>query len=76
MSDDRKLAEDVCHASAALWDEITRLRASNAELLDALRDIVGLAETSMRECGEFDIDGELEAARAAIAKATGKGEAS
>lgn len=52
-------------------DTIRKLLAENDELLEALEDLVSLAEAAMREVGEYDIEAELADARAAIAKATG-----
>ena len=48
-----------------------QLIAAAPDLLDALEDLIGLAELAMRQAGDFQIDAELQAARAAIAKATG-----
>jgi len=49
-----------------------RLIAAAPELLEALEDLVYLAEAAMREVGEYDIEAELADARAAIAKARGE----
>lgn len=57
---------------AFLIDRETGVR----ELLDALKDLVGLADFAMKEAnrdgGEFNRDEELKAARAAIARCEGK----
>jgi hypothetical protein len=47
-----------------------RLIAAAPELLEALLNLVPLAESAMKECGQYDISAELQEARAAIAKAT------
>lgn len=52
---------------AAYYDERRRVE----QLVEALEDLVSLAEAAMREGGEYDIEAELADARAAIAKATG-----
>lgn len=53
-----------------------RLIAAAPELLEALDDLIHLAESAMLRAnydgGEYDIDGELSDARAAIAKALGE----
>lgn len=53
-----------------------RLIAAAPELLEALGDLMGVAEAAMLRAnfdgGEYDIEGELADARAAIAKATGE----
>jgi len=56
---------DHMHISAA---ELDALRALNAELLEALREIV-----EYRDCGddEANMDAAIDMARAAIAKAEG-----
>ena len=54
--------------------------AAAPDLLEALEDLVGLAEAAMREanndCGQYDVDDELSEARAAIAKAACHGDLS
>jgi hypothetical protein len=47
-----------------------RLIAAAPELLEALLNLLPLAESAMKECGQYDIRAELHEARAAIAKAT------
>ena len=58
-----------------LFKEIRKLQQDRDDLLEALEDLVSLAESAMYEAGrtgaDYDIDGELEDARAAIAKAKG-----
>jgi len=53
-----------------------QLADQRKELLEALEDLVCLAETAMHEANNdgagYDVGGELEAARAAIAKAKGE----
>lgn len=49
-----------------------RLIAAAPDLLAALEDLIGLAESAMCETGEFDITSELADARAAVAKALGQ----
>lgn len=57
-------------------EEDARLIAAAPELLEALDDLIHLAESAMLRAnydgGEYDIDGELSDARAAIAKALGE----
>ena len=55
-------------------DTIRKLLAESDELLEALEDLVSLAEEVTREVGEYDIEAELADAKAAIAKARGRGE--
>lgn len=51
------------------------LMSAAPDLVEALEDLIGLAEIAMGEAnndgGEYDIEGELEDARAAIGKAYG-----
>jgi len=47
-----------------------RLIAAAPELLEALLNLLPLAESAMKECGQYDIRAELQEARAAIARAT------
>jgi arginine utilization protein RocB len=56
------------------WNADSNLIAAAPELLEALEDLVCLAERAMRESesGEWMVDEELRDARAAIAKARGE----
>ena len=57
-------------------EDLKRIGALNSELLEALNDLIHLAESAMLRAnydgGEYDINGELSDARAAIAKAKGE----
>lgn len=63
---------ELCGSTAVL---LCPLHAAAPDLLAACEDLVGLAEAAMTEAhkdgAEYDIDGELSDARAAIAKAKG-----
>ena len=56
--------------------KVTRLQLDNAELLEALKDLISLADDAMhaanRDGAEYDRDAELAVACAAIKKATGE----
>lgn len=49
-----------------------RLIAAAPELLDALRGLLALEEENIRGCDDIDVCAEVQFARAAIAKATGR----
>lgn len=64
------------HVGQDVAESNARLIAAAPDLLEAQRDLVNLAEAAMKQANnngaEYDIDGELAAARAAIAKAEGQ----
>lgn len=49
-----------------------RLIAAAPDMLAALMEVIALAESAMRETGDFDITSELANARAVVAKALGQ----
>ena len=65
-------ADDEGRYGAIALEADARLIAAAPELLEALEDLVRLAEMSMREAGEYMVDDELTNSRAAIAKARGE----
>jgi len=54
------------------WIANAHLIAAAPDMYEALQDLIALAEHAMREAGDYDINGELEDARAALAKARGE----
>jgi hypothetical protein len=54
----------------AMTEHARRLESELIGALEALKNLVLLAESAMKECGQYDIRAELQEARAAIAKAT------
>ena len=71
--------DDDLYDNAHLIAAAPETKEQRDELLEALEDLVGLASAAMSDAnrgawGEYDITGELEAARKAIAKAKGEGD--
>lgn len=66
--------KDICEMKGWMNEDQAnaRLIAAAPDLLNALEDLVSLAEVIMRENGEYMVDDELTDARNAIAKAKGE----